>query len=264
MIMKIKVLVENTSIKESLEAEHGLSLYIETEKAKILFDSGKSGFLTENAEVMGVNLTEVDFAVLSHGHYDHGGGLSAFSKINKTAPIYINKNAFEEYYNGTEKFIGLDKNIKNTNVILTDDDHTIDEQIELFTCNSQQPLYETESIGLNELKDGKFSQDRFLHEQYMLIKENGKRVLFSGCSHKGILNIIEWVKPDIFVGGFHLMNLDPQTESKEKLDLIARKLIETDCMYYTCHCTGVEQYDYLKTKMKDKLKYISSGLEFDI
>ena len=71
--MKLVTLMENTTCREDLCCEHGLSLYLETGDHKILFDAGQSGAFAENAEKLGVNLQNVDFAVLSHGHYDHGG-----------------------------------------------------------------------------------------------------------------------------------------------------------------------------------------------
>ena len=106
--MKITALVENTCESGKYSVEHGLSLYIETDKHKILFDMGQTELFCENAKKLGVDLGKVDFAVLSHGHYDHGGGLAKFMEINKKAPIYIHEKAFGEHYNGTEKYIGLD------------------------------------------------------------------------------------------------------------------------------------------------------------
>ena len=79
--MKIVTLMENTRCREDLCCEHGLSLYMETGDHKILFDAGQSAAFGENAEILGVNLKDVDFAVLSHGHYDHGGGLGKFLQI---------------------------------------------------------------------------------------------------------------------------------------------------------------------------------------
>ena len=96
--MKLKVLSENTTSSEKLGSEHGLSLYIETETHKILFDTGASGLFAENAKKLGVDLTMVDLAVISHGHYDHGGGLKTFLGINNHANIYLHQNAFELHY----------------------------------------------------------------------------------------------------------------------------------------------------------------------
>ena len=85
--MIIKTLVENTSISKDFGNEHGLSLYIETNALKILFDVGASELFLKNAEKLGVNITDVDFLVISHGHYDHGGGLKTFFKERKLDPI---------------------------------------------------------------------------------------------------------------------------------------------------------------------------------
>ena len=112
--MKITALVENTSCSPVIGYEHGLSLYIETEKHKMLFDMGQSGIFAENAEKLGIDLSKADIAVLSHGHYDHGGGLTRFMEINDTAPIYLSRYAFEPHYNGTEKYIGLDTAVKGS------------------------------------------------------------------------------------------------------------------------------------------------------
>ena len=76
--MIIKTLVEDTTSKNNLRSEHGLSLYIETSGKKILFDSGTSGLFMENAIKMGIDISKIDYAIISHGHNDHGGGLERF------------------------------------------------------------------------------------------------------------------------------------------------------------------------------------------
>ena len=106
--MKITSLLENTTTNEQFKVEHGLSLFIETENCKILFDMGQTDLFAENARTLGIDLAEVDSAVLSHGHYDHGGGLAKFLEINDHAPVYISEKVFQPHYNGTEKYIGLD------------------------------------------------------------------------------------------------------------------------------------------------------------
>ena len=87
--MKIVTLVENTCGYEGCIAEHGLSLYIETEKHKLLLDTGQTDAVVKNAEVLGVDLSLVDTVILSHGHYDHSGGILPFSQINHTAQIIM-------------------------------------------------------------------------------------------------------------------------------------------------------------------------------
>ena len=92
--MRIVTLMENTACREDLAAEHGLSLYVQTDGCSLLFDAGQSAAFADNAEKLGVDLAEVKLAVLSHGHYDHGGGLKKFLEINDTAPVWMNPCAF--------------------------------------------------------------------------------------------------------------------------------------------------------------------------
>ena len=105
--MKITVLTENTSAC-GLTFEHGLSLYIETNGHRLLFDTGQTALFSENAERLGVDLAAVDICVLSHGHYDHGGGLKRFIGLNDHAPIYLSHHAFCSCCNAKGKYIGLD------------------------------------------------------------------------------------------------------------------------------------------------------------
>ncbi len=263
--MKITVLTENTTGNENLTAEHGLSLFIETEKHKILFDMGQTDAFYNNAEKLGADLSKADFAVLSHGHYDHGGGIAKFLEINKTAKIFVSRLAFGEHYNASEKYIGLDKRLADEKrLIFVDDFYEITCGISLHSCNEKDRKFLTEPYGLGIERGGEICPDDFLHEQYLLIDENGKKVLFSGCSHKGVLNIEEWFAPDVFIGGFHLSKLDTHGEGALKLNETAESLMVNDTKYYTAHCTGVEQYRYLKEIMGDRLGYLSTGsvLEF--
>lgn len=263
--MKITVLMENTAASSEIHAEHGLSLYIETAGHKILFDAGQTDAFAGNAKKLGIDLEAVDIAVLSHGHYDHSGGFLRFLELNKKASVYMNKRAFESYYSGTEEYIGLDQRLKgNERIVFTEDTLKIDEELELFSCNDRERKYETNPFGLNKMTDDILVPDDFLHEQYLLIHEAGKRVLISGCSHKGILNIVEWFKPDVLVGGFHFMKLDREGDGKEALLQAAEILSQRQTVYYTGHCTGVEQYEFLKEKMGEKLHYISSGTYLEI
>jgi len=99
--MRVVALIENTKPegRDDLTAEHGLSLYIEQEGRHILFDTGATGAFTRNAEKLGIDLGAVDAAVISHHHFDHGGGLARFLEINQRAKIYLRKSEEENFSN---------------------------------------------------------------------------------------------------------------------------------------------------------------------
>ena len=253
--MKITALLENTSHRTDIQTEHGLSLYVETENLNILFDMGQSANFAENAKMLGMDLRKVDVAILSHGHYDHGGGLTEFLKINDHAPVFVHRDAFLPHYNGTEKYIGLDIALANhPRIIFTDDVYKISPSASLSSCNEKERKHRFGAFGLTEKAGERFIEDDFRHEQYLLIEENGKRILFSGCSHKGISDILSWFTPDILIGGFHFskMPLD------EELRKIAKSLNEYPTEFYTCHCTGESQYRFMQAEMP-RLHYLACG-----
>lgn len=255
--MKILTVIENTASDPALTAEHGLSLYIETGDARLLFDTGASGAFAENARRMGVDLGKVDALILSHGHYDHGGGIPAFLECNSHAPVYLSAHAFGAYYNASGKYIGLSRQLRDcSRLIWVEDRMEIMPGILLDSCRGAVPKYPAESFGLQVLEMGGFREDSFEHELYLVIQEKGKRICFSGCAHRGVENILHWLQPDVFIGGFHLKQLPT---GSPRLDRAARRLLDRRCEYYTCHCTGQPQYDYLKQRMGDRLHSLSTG-----
>ena len=282
--MKITVLTENTISKNAeisklhLQGEHGLSLFIQTQNKNILFDMGQTNLFAKNASLLGIDLQTVDFAILSHGHYDHGGlssplpatlkneyfGIEAFAHINQKAPIFINSNAFSQNYNANKKYIGLNQELLKSKIaerfVFVQDEKEITQNIKLFSCNSYKKSVATNAFGLMQLQNGTFIPDNFNHEHYLLIQENDKKILISGCSHKGILNIVEWFKPDFLIGGFHFKSLDVENPcQKLELESYAKKLASYNTKYFTCHCIGTQQFEILKSIMKEKVEYISTG-----
>lgn len=263
--MKIISLMENTTNQENLVAEHGLSLYIETGEYKILFDMGQSEQFYQNALELGVDIAAIDMAILSHGHYDHGGGLRKFLEINQKANIYINEHVFGKYYSGLERCISIDMSLqREERVVITKDYLQIAEGLELSTCKEREPLLPIDSCGLYKEVHGELVPDDFLHEQYLLITGEEKKVLISGCSHKGIVNIVEWFQPDVLIGGFHFSKYSTSGEGVSKLENARVQLAKYDTKYYTCHCTGIAQYQYLKERMQEQVEYLSTGQEIVI
>ena len=271
--MKLTALVENTSTRSELISEHALSLYIECNGYKILFDMGASDAFVQNAKVLGIDLNAVDFAVLSHGHYDHGGGLAAFLEVNDHAPVYVSRYAFEPHFNKIGKDIGLDKEVCarfGERLMFTDDYLKLNDGMELFSCNDREPVFPMDPFGLSCIHSEEQNitdicpqqllsiPEDFRHEQYLLIRENNKSILISGCSHKGAKNLVSWFRPDALIGGFHFFKIPLAASGKQRLSDAAEFLNSFPTEYITCHCTGVEQFEYLATQMP-RLRYLSAG-----
>ena len=260
--MKITVLAENTALSPHFIAEHGLSLFVETENTRFLFDAGQTGSFADNARKLGVELKTARFAVLSHGHYDHGGGMVRFLEINRRAKVYANEHAFGGWYNGSRKYIGLDPRLQeNPRLVLTGDEYAIGPDLTLHSCNDLPRTVPTDPFGLSERVGQFFLPDEFRHEHYLLAEEQGRRILFSGCSHKGILNILHWFRPDVLVGGFHFKQLSPDSE---QLCRYGEAMAKFDTVFYTGHCTGQEQFQVLKQILGDRLHAISTGSVIEV
>lgn len=260
--MKLTTLMENTALTPELTAEHGLSLFVEAAGHTFLFDAGQTDAFAANAAKLGVDLGAAEFAVLSHGHYDHGGGMAHFLGCNRRVKIYVNQNAFGAHFNGAHRYIGLDPALHDCGrLVLTGDECTIAPGLTLRTCNELSRFEPTDPFGLCEEVGGFFLPEDFLHEQYLLIEEDCKRILLSGCSHKGILNILHWFRPDILVGGFHFKQLPPDSD---RLRRYGEAMAEFDTVFYTGHCTGQAQFEALKTILGDRLHGISVGTVVEI
>lgn len=274
--MKIKTLVENETTSQQYGTEHGLSLYIETAKHKLLFDTGASDMFLENARRMEVNIADVDLVVISHGHYDHGGGLKSFLRENSQAKVYLHRQALQKRYarrpSGLTFDIGISEELKsNSRLVMVGDYLRIDEELELFAAVKGREFYSTANRALL-VKDGdQLVEDSWEHEQNLIIDEAGKLLLVAGCAHNGIVNIIRRMmeikgRPaDHVMGGFHLFNpTSKQSEDPELIGSIAAILLETGSQYYTGHCTGLEPFRQLKGLMQDKIQYLATGSEVDI
>ena len=274
--MRIINLVENELGNSGCEAAHGLSFYVETGNHKLLFDSSPSEVVIRNAQKLGVDLTIVDTVILSHGHYDHSGGILPFVELNPRAKIYMQHNADGEYYafDGEEqgfRYIGIDKKILSLpQVQLLKGDTKIDDELQVFTVDNRAFPLPSTNKRLREFCNGQYIQDEFHHEQNLLLTADGKKILFCGCAHNGILNVMETLErkfgpaslPDLVIGGFHLMKRTEFSEADTaEVTEIANRLKTYKSHFATCHCTGLPVFNQMKEIMGEQLSYVYSGDE---
>lgn len=269
--MKITSLVDNIS-KNALNSEHGLCLYIELDTGiKILFDFGQTALFHDNSQKLGLNINDINIAILSHGHYDHGGGISTFLDNNTSAPIFVREEAFNTHYSLKSfglKDISIDKTLikeKRDRFIFCDDIHRINKNLTLFTTSNHSICFPKGNRLLFAFD--KTDNDNFNHEQSILIEENDKRVLIAGCAHSGIVNIINRAEEIIskplthIFAGMHLQK-SGLTEDRENkfIDNLSSELKKHNkCHFYTMHCTGEKGFHMLKQRLGSQIDYLSCG-----
>ena len=258
--MRLTVLIENTG-PEGLFTEHGLSLYLEACDRRILFDAGQSGRFADNAARLGVDLNRIDLAILSHGHYDHGDGMPRFLREHPGVPLYLHEAAFAGHYHGAERYIGLTPELRGfPELHFTGARTALAPGLTLLTCEEQPAVCLIDPCGLTRRDGDEFLPEEFRHEQVLLIEENGRRIAVSGCSHKGIRNLMAWLQPDVFIGGFHLKDYDPATiPGQTVLETVAAELSRYPTRYYTCHCTGGTQLAFLQSRMGQLVQALHTG-----
>ena len=267
--MRVTSVVENTS-RCGLSVEHGLSLYIGMAGGqKVLFDMGQGELFARNAEALALSIADVDVAVISHGHYDHGGGLRTFLTQNGCAKVFIHKEAFLPHYSLRDTgltYIGLDKALtENDRIVFCDDVTCIGDGMILFAdvhgdcCN---PTGNRFLFGPD-----KNVNDSFGHEQNLIIEEDDNVVLIAGCAHRGIVNILRRAeditgrKPTHVFAGMHLAKsgLNEADEDAFVRTLATELLKYGNTMFHTMHCTGQEQFLKLKSLMGEQIGYMSCG-----
>ena len=276
--MKVTALIENTRAEgsEDLRAEHGLSLYIEHGEKRILFDTGASGAFADNAARLSIAIEAVDMAVISHHHYDHGGGLRRFLQINQRASIYLRSPPAGDCrfkFLWMDRYIGLDQALLREyahRFIFVTERTAASPDVTLLTDVGHSYSLPRSNRNLYLARGGKLVPDDFAHELVLVLRDGDGLVVFTGCSHRGILNMVEAVTrafPDLPIkavfGGFHLVilpTLNFMSGSKEEVRGIGTRMLQYPLeRVFTGHCTGSRAFQVLKGAMGEKLEYIATG-----
>lgn len=281
--MRMTVLIENDAPADGAElaAEFGLSLLFDLEGTQVLFDTGDSGVFADNAARLGLDIAAVDLAVLSHQHFDHGGGLARFLELNDHAPVYLRRaghaDRFSRFPDRTQP-IGIDFGLL---------DRFPDRFVELETTTEISPgftlVMEAGSRyprppGNDRLLVQRGDQlvvDDFDHELTMVLDHDDGMVVVTGCSHSGVLNMIDAAierfpgkRLKAVVGGFHLIGLpaaDSMALSRSEVEEIGREIrARCDGPILTGHCTGHKAFDILEGVLGDQLHPLSIGATTEI
>jgi len=294
--MRVVVLSDNRTEKEAFETEHGLSVYVETKRYRYLLDTGASSVFIRNASLAGVDLTKVDYVIISHGHRDHAGGLEAFLLMNHQAKVIVAEGALNQPFYSQRmgmRSIGtsLDTSLYTDRIIEVNDFCRVNNETIVFRAiQSGFPLPAGNKTLYKEV-EGELMADDFSHERVVVIG-NEHPFVFTGCAHRGVQNILESLQqhqvkqliqsgeiikfqesltqdqfqPAVVFGGFHLVeNAEGKPyETVSQLDAIANYLMSNfpETQFFTGHCTGDKACLHLESQLQGRLKIFGTGNEY--
>ena len=271
--MKITTLIENKlSEKGDLHNEHGLSIHIEVDNKRLLFDTGKSGKILENANALNIDLSELDYVLISHGHYDHSGGFKRLIKeISPNIELFVGDGFFNDKYSlredGDYQFAGNPFDVdylKDNNIptqFVNQDIVNLTENIMIFTNFNRKDEFENINETMFLKQDEEYIKDQFLEEISLGIKTPRGLVVIVGCSHVGVVNIVDTIiertglQIYALIGGTHLVK-----EDDEKINKIIEYLKEKEIeLIGACHCTGKQGETMLGQQLEDRFINNNTG-----
>lgn len=274
MKVTITILVDNYA-GDGLSAEHGLSLWIETTDKNILFDTGQGGALAPNAEKLGVDLLATDALVLSHGHYDHAGGVSRLLRTAPALEVYCHPAAIVPRYGnraGKAKPLGmpcealrsLDR-LPSPRMHWVQDGATLTADVELTGYIPRHTSYE-DTGGAFFLDPAMRRPDPIDDDLALWINTPEGLVVCVGCCHAGLINtlnraIVQSGNSRLLavIGGFHLLNANG---SRLEKTVAALEELSPECIV-PCHCTGTRVIEFLERSFGTRMSEGFAGATFD-
>jgi 7,8-dihydropterin-6-yl-methyl-4-(beta-D-ribofuranosyl)aminobenzene 5'-phosphate synthase len=272
--MKITILVDNRIARLELLAEHGLALWIESEGKRILFDTGQGGTLNRNAKVLGVDLRKTDIIVLSHGHYDHSGGMAEVIKCAEKAELYCHPGAVLSRYSisagiatpihmPSPSLAAIDR-LPPTHVHWLQQPSMLSTQIGLSGPIPRQTSYEDTGGPFYLDPQGKHP-DLLSDDLALWVQTGSGLVVCVGCSHAGLVNTLNHVrrlnngqKIRAVIGGFHLRNA-----SSDRLAQTVAALRQLDPgMVVPCHCSGESAVAVLRKALGERISVGAAGVTY--
>lgn len=272
--MKVHILVEDKVRRRGFIAEHGLSLFIEDDHLSILFDVGATDVFLQNAKEKGLNLDSLDYVIISHGHYDHCNGLDFLMPATKTKILIQETGLNSKYAKEQENYreIGLSNKSElikrlRSNIMKLNGDYQINEKVMILNTLSSKNDFEMIAPEFFVSKDQHIVKDLFTDEQILVINSAKGLIVFSGCSHLGIVNWLNRVRknyPNIPIyalfAGMHL-----EKASEMQLNKTIEKLSQANISHiYPIHCAGFMATAKIKEHFLDKCSILYTGDTLEI
>jgi len=274
-MIKVTVLVENTvGIPAGLTGEWGLSMLIEAGGKKILFDTGESGGLANNAAALKVDLQSVDALVISHGHYDHTGGMRAFLRRRGRLPVYAHPRLFSSHYSALprEHYIGIpfcreELESLGAHFIFLQEPGEIAPGLWVSGEVPRKTAFEEGDSRLFWIESGNKLPDSVIDDVSIYCSTPEGLVIIPGCAHAGLVNIIEHARQVTgidkvygIIGGTHL-GMVPKTQKEATIDFL--KQIDLPFLAVN-HCTGLPTAAGLSHIFGSRFHFAPAGATFSL
>lgn len=274
-MVKITVLVENTvGLPAGLVGEWGLALLVETGGKTILFDTGGRGNIVANAQALGVDLKKVDALVLSHGHFDHTGGIREFLRVRGRLPVYIHPDLFAPHYSAQprERYIGVPfrrEELESLGAEFAEIREPKEIAPGLWVSGEvpRKTAFEKGDVNLFCLEGGQKVPDPFRDDMSLYCVTEEGLVVILGCAHAGVVNIVEYArqvtgKDRVYgiIGGTHLGPVP-----KEQKEATIAYLKELNLSFLAAnHCTGLPMMAYLSAAFGSVFHFAPAGTTFTL